>query len=70
MTFCLLNFRSRHGRGGGGQGGGGRGGGVSSCGGTSKVKVQMQHLHMTTENQEMVRDMLKSLHGDDHSVDS
>lgn len=35
-----------------------------------KVKVQMQHLHMTTENQEMVRDMLKSLHGDDHSIPS
>ncbi|KAK7487044.1 hypothetical protein BaRGS_00021714, partial [Batillaria attramentaria] len=35
-----------------------------------KVKVQMQHLHMTMENQEMVRDMLKSLHGDDHSIPS
>ncbi|XP_070180183.1 putative ATP-dependent RNA helicase DHX57 [Littorina saxatilis] len=36
----------------------------------SKVKVQMQHLHMTSENQEMVRDMLKSLHGDEHSIPS
>lgn len=35
-----------------------------------KVKVQMQHLHMTSENQEMVRDTLKSLYGDDHSIPS
>ena len=55
-------------------GGGDRGGG-GFAGATArprepKVKVQMQHLHMTTENQDMVRDMLKSLHGDEHSIPS
>ncbi|KAL8572372.1 hypothetical protein ACOMHN_023141 [Nucella lapillus] len=45
-------------------------GGASAGRREPKVKVHMQHIHMTPENQEMVRDMLKTLHGDDHSVTS
>ena len=31
------------------------------------VRVPMQRLHMTSENQDMVRDMLRDLHGDEES---
>ncbi|KAL3874748.1 hypothetical protein ACJMK2_037719 [Sinanodonta woodiana] len=36
----------------------------------SPVRVPMQHLHMTTENQEMVKDMLKDLHGEQVDISS
>ena len=32
------------------------------------VKVTMQHLQMSAENQEMVKDMLRDLHGADLEV--
>ncbi|CAC5361083.1 DHX57 [Mytilus coruscus] len=38
---------------------------ISGNEGLKEVKVQMQRLHMSTENQDMVRDMLKNLHGDE-----
>ncbi|KAL4238484.1 ATP-dependent RNA helicase [Mactra antiquata] len=34
------------------------------------VKVTMQHLHMSAENQEMVKGMLKNLHGEDVDITS
>ncbi|XP_076442712.1 putative ATP-dependent RNA helicase DHX57 [Babylonia areolata] len=71
---------SAHGRGGGRGGGQGHfGAGPGAKGGYSegsasrrepKVKVPMQHIHMTPENQDMVRDMLKTLHGEDHNIPS
>ncbi|XP_053396236.1 putative ATP-dependent RNA helicase DHX57 [Mercenaria mercenaria] len=35
-----------------------------------RVKVTMQHLHMTSENQELVKGMLKDLHGNEVDVTS
>ena len=32
---------------------------------SNPVKVTMQHLHMSSENQELVKGMLKDLHGAD-----
>ncbi|KAK3581847.1 hypothetical protein CHS0354_009735 [Potamilus streckersoni] len=34
----------------------------------SPVRVPMQHLHMSTENQEMVKDMLRDLHGEEVEI--
>ncbi|XP_071163439.1 putative ATP-dependent RNA helicase DHX57 isoform X5 [Mytilus edulis] len=38
---------------------------ISGNEGVKEVKVQMQRLHMSAENQDMVRDMLKNLHEDE-----